>query len=417
MSKNTNLSFLTDYITADITNGRIGINNASPAYAFDVTGIARTSTSTYLATASGNVGIGTTSPTDFIDATSGVAIIAPSGRSGLSLGSTQGTADEILARLSFTNTNSTNAGGKRLSYISGIRGTTNNSAYLEFGTANDGLGTQRMVISQTGNVGIGTATPSSLASTTNLIVRGTSAGATALIQSLSLDGGCSIGLYSGASASDDGAILYQKNLRFGSVTDVGLGGFAERMRITSGGNVGIGTSTPDKKLSVNNGTNNINTAQFYNFTGDQTATTLIVRSAREQSGNLYSHIECFQNVSTLAFRVLANGAVENATGSYGAISDIKLKENIIDATPKLEDLLKVKVCNYNFKGNKTKQIGVIAQELEKIFPSMVEESEDRDDNGVFLGTTTKSVKYSIFVPMLIKAVQELKAEIETLKNK
>ena len=62
MSKNTNLSFLTDYITADITNGRIGINNASPAYAFDVTGIARTSTSTYLATASGNVGIGTTSP-------------------------------------------------------------------------------------------------------------------------------------------------------------------------------------------------------------------------------------------------------------------------------------------------------------------------------------------------------------------
>jgi hypothetical protein len=60
MSKNTNLSFLTDYITADITNGRIGINNASPTYSFDVTGIARTSTSTYLATASGNVGIGTT---------------------------------------------------------------------------------------------------------------------------------------------------------------------------------------------------------------------------------------------------------------------------------------------------------------------------------------------------------------------
>jgi hypothetical protein len=38
MSKNTNLSFLTDYITADITNGRIGINTPSPAYAFDVTG-------------------------------------------------------------------------------------------------------------------------------------------------------------------------------------------------------------------------------------------------------------------------------------------------------------------------------------------------------------------------------------------
>ena len=41
MSKNTNLSFLTDYITADITNGRIGINTPSPAYAFDVTGLER----------------------------------------------------------------------------------------------------------------------------------------------------------------------------------------------------------------------------------------------------------------------------------------------------------------------------------------------------------------------------------------
>jgi len=38
MSKNTNLSFLTDYITADITNGRIGINNPSPTVAFDVVG-------------------------------------------------------------------------------------------------------------------------------------------------------------------------------------------------------------------------------------------------------------------------------------------------------------------------------------------------------------------------------------------
>jgi hypothetical protein len=62
MSKNTNLSFLTDYITADITNGRIGINNPSPAYSFDVTGAARTTGATYISTSGANVGIGTTSP-------------------------------------------------------------------------------------------------------------------------------------------------------------------------------------------------------------------------------------------------------------------------------------------------------------------------------------------------------------------
>ena len=55
---------------------------------------------------------------------------------------------------------------------------------------------------------------------------------------------------------------------------------------------------------------------------------------------------------------------------------------------------------------------------------MVEEVQDRDADGNDLGTTTKSVKYSIFVPMLIKAIQEqqaiitdLKARIETLENK
>ena len=52
---------------------------------------------------------------------------------------------------------------------------------------------------------------------------------------------------------------------------------------------------------------------------------------------------------------------------------------------------------------------------------IVGEVTDEDGNvkieKVDLGTTTKSVKYSVFVPMLIKAVQELKAEIEELKRK
>jgi hypothetical protein len=38
MSKNTNLSFLTDFLTADIVNSRVGMNNVSPQSTFDVTG-------------------------------------------------------------------------------------------------------------------------------------------------------------------------------------------------------------------------------------------------------------------------------------------------------------------------------------------------------------------------------------------
>lgn len=118
--------------------------------------------------------------------------------------------------------------------------------------------------------------------------------------------------------------------------------------------------------------------------------------------------------ATVNFKVLANGNVQNTNNSYGAISDAKLKENVADATPKLEKLNQVRVVNFNMIGDEQKQIGVIAQEIEQIFPSMVEESPDRDMEGNDLGTVTKSVKYSVFVPMLIKAIQEQQTIIESL---
>jgi hypothetical protein len=119
---------------------------------------------------------------------------------------------------------------------------------------------------------------------------------------------------------------------------------------------------------------------------------------------------------TLSFNVTTNGNVANTNNSYGAISDIKLKENIVDVSPKLADLMQVRIVNYNFKEGQThKQIGVIAQELEQVFPAMVDEVPDTDHDGNDLGTTTKQVKYSVFVPMLIKAMQEQQAIIESLK--
>ena len=99
------------------------------------------------------------------------------------------------------------------------------------------------------------------------------------------------------------------------------------------------------------------------------------------------------------FNVAGNGNVTNTNNSYGAISDIKLKENIVDATPKLDDLCKVKVRQYNLKSDPDhKQIGVVAQELEEVFAGLVDESKDADSDGKDLGTTTKTVKYSVFVP-------------------
>ena len=185
------------------------------------------------------------------------------------------------------------------------------------------------------------------------------------------------------------------------------GGATERARIDSSGNLLVGT-TSDYGI---NGTNLICASTtnciFANTTAGAGTGWLLFAG--------YSDAVNVNTLGTLRFRVLDSGNVANSNNSYGSLSDIKLKENIVDATPKLEKLNQVRIVNYNLIGEEQKQLGVIAQELEQIFPGMVDESPDRDAEGNDLGTTTKAVKYSVFVPMLIKAIQEQQAIIEQLK--
>jgi len=191
---------------------------------------------------------------------------------------------------------------------------------------------------------------------------------------------------------------------------------SERMRIDSSGNLCLGQTTADGKF-----TSNASSASQRSIHGgnlDASTTTdgvyyAYVNRARTTVFNFFTG----QNTSGVDVVIYGNGNIENRNNSYAGISDAKLKENIVDATPKLADLCKVKVRNYNFINSEDKQIGVIAQELETVFPSLVEETNDRDENGNVLETTKKSVKYSVFVPMLIKAMQEQQTLIETLTNR
>jgi hypothetical protein len=147
------------------------------------------------------------------------------------------------------------------------------------------------------------------------------------------------------------------------------------------------------------------------------SSVLNIQGDRTTSNSSYNLIAAANGDSSGQFAVRDSGNVVHTNNSYGAISDQKLKENIVDATAKLQKLNQVRIVNFNRIGNEQKQIGVIAQELEQIFPSMIEVAIDRDAEGNDLGTTTKSVKYSVFVPMLIKAVQELTARIAALEAK
>jgi hypothetical protein len=132
-----------------------------------------------------------------------------------------------------------------------------------------------------------------------------------------------------------------------------------------------------------------------------------------------SIVDYYSNVGYIynkVFKIDACGNVSNYSGLYGAVSDSRLKENIVNCGPKLADLLKVRVVNYNLKGSdKTKYIGVLAQELEELFPELVVEDNTHE--------RIKSVNYSNLTIMLIKAFQEqqvlinnLYASLECLEN-
>jgi hypothetical protein len=121
------------------------------------------------------------------------------------------------------------------------------------------------------------------------------------------------------------------------------------------------------------------------------------------------------------FRTKGDGDAQNTNNSYGALSDSKLKENIVDANSQWDDIKAVQVRNYNFKAETNypthTQIGVVAQELETVSPGLVKDNVDEDADGNDLGTVTKSVSYSVLYMKALKALQEAMTRIETLETK
>ncbi len=116
--------------------------------------------------------------------------------------------------------------------------------------------------------------------------------------------------------------------------------------------------------------------------------------------------------------IRTDGDLENINNSYGGISDVKLKENIVDAESQWNDIKSLKVRNYNLKADesKTKLLGLVAQEAEAVCPGIVKSQPDLGENNEDLGTETKVVKYSILYMKAIKALQEAQARIETLET-
>ena len=318
--------------------------------------------------------------------------------------------------------------------VDGTPGTNDMPGRLVFSTTADGASspTERVRIDSAGNVGIGTSTPAVRLVGTNLSVNGASQASIEL-----LNAGASSGeLFTNSNGT---TLAEYRSLPLLFRTN----GVNERMRIDSSGNVGIGTTSPAQKLDVSG------IVQATRFSGTNGSTALVNTGAGDNrplfiqnsnagglpNGSLYidntnnPNNTTFSFINSVAggvqkFVVYGNGTTQNGTGVYGTISDSRIKKDIVDTSPKLDKLLQVRVVNYTRTDDPTesRQLGVIAQELEEVFPGLVDVVAEKDVDGNVTCPDRKSVKYSIFVPMLIKAVQEqqaiiaqLQADVETLK--
>jgi hypothetical protein len=183
-------------------------------------------------------------------------------------------------------------------------------------------------------------------------------------------------------------------------------GGTERMRISSGGEV-----------LINRTTTTVDSSNFGTRIGGAGTSIGVLVTSRNVGTS--SSVAAFYGQSGL-LAVMGDGDCENTNNRYTGISDVKLKENIVDANSQWDDIKALQVRNYNFKeetgyGTHT-QLGLVAQEVETICPGLVGESNDTDGDLNETGTVTKSVAYSVLYMKAVKALQEAQTRIETLET-
>ena len=104
------------------------------------------------------------------------------------------------------------------------------------------------------------------------------------------------------------------------------------------------------------------------------------------------------------------------TQNCTAYSDIRIKENINTIDNALDKVCKLRGVEYTRKETKAREIGVIAQEVKEIVPELVAIQNLKSDMNPDALEDMHTMKYQNTVGLLIEAIKDLKAEIETLKK-
>ncbi|HCY90135.1 MAG TPA: hypothetical protein DHV17_07740 [Chitinophagaceae bacterium] len=223
-------------------------------------------------------------------------------------------------------------------------------------------------------------------------------------------GAVSLGLY---NDSTDNPITSSFNnadriFQIGNGTD--LNARKNAVTVLRNGHVGIGELSPEFVLDVKGRmriqSNNSLSAgiNLNNDANSDLAAFMGMRSTNNEVG-FYGY------TGTLGWRFLVNTTTGNAwmQGTLTQNSDIRLKKNIKPLTHTLAAIQQLKGYSYHWKdpNNPDEQIGLLAQELQKVYPQLVKENNNGD----------LSVNYSGLIPVLLEAIKELHQKVAELESK
>jgi uncharacterized protein (UPF0335 family) len=246
---------------------------------------------------------------------------------------------------------------------------------------------------------------------------------------------------SNTSGSESGHIRFQTK----GASDSNI---VERMRIDSNGNVGIGETPTNSRLSVTEQGGGETIANFRN-NASSNPYGLYLDFASSAPDNTSVYAFRFEDSSTDRLIIYSDGDIYNHDGTYAQFSDRRIKDNITDANSQWEDIKAMRFVNYQRKDDILQygaedakvQLGLIGQELEAISPNLVREVEptandirhsselgslyeegDEIPEGKQIGDVkeitdqVKGVAYSILYMKAVKALQEAMTRIETLET-
>jgi hypothetical protein len=327
---------------------------------------------------SGNVGIGTTDPN-----------VYGFGGALFTLSTTSTYANMIIAT-SGTNGAGISLGNQTIRRAE-IEAADGSSLVFKTNTGNSGTGVaEKMRITSGGFVGIGTTSPSAKF----MVLSDTNTSATNIARFAAANNTLAVGIgYETIRQTEtNGSLLFETNA-------------TERMRISPNGNVNVGIGSALLEI----GSTGLNGKLGVRFGGagrvgidtrdDDDASNCIFIFFRKSDGT---------GIGSITRNGLTNAVLYNTT------SDYRLKEDFKEING-LDKIAAIKVYDFKWKGLEDRMDGVIAHELAEIMPYAVHGEKDAIDekgNIVYQG-----VDYSKIVPSLIKAIQELKLEIDILKAK